>query len=324
MLQQTQVATVVPYFERFVAAFPTLADLAAADEQQVLRLWEGLGYYRRARDLHRAARQIVTEHAGRFPDDPVAVARLPGIGRYMVGAILSQAFERRLPIVEANSTRVLCRLFGQAANPRAAGTQRWLWQRAEQLLPRRHVGAFNQALMELGQTVCTAKAPRCEACPLARDCVARQQGRQETIPAPAPPPRIVQVQEAAVVLRRDDCVLLGQRPARGRWAGLWEFPHGPLEVGETPEAAADRIVTSLTGLHSGPLTEVLTLRHGITRFRITMVCFEAMHRSGEYASPFYVAGRWVPPEQLATYPVSSPQRQLANWVIAGIRQRSLF
>ena len=228
MLQQTQVATVIPYFERFLSAFPTLADLAAAEEQDVLRLWEGLGYYRRARDLHQAARAIVARHNGRFPEDPTAVRGLPGLGRYTCNAVLSQAFDSRLPILEANSQRVLSRLFGRAEDPRQGPARRWLWQAAEEILPARDVGAFNQALMELGALVCTPAAPRCSSCPLAGRCVARQLGQQETIPARTAPPQVSRVEETAVVVRRGPTVLLVQRPQGGRWAGLWEFPHGPL------------------------------------------------------------------------------------------------
>ena len=173
MLQQTQVATVIPFFKRFLETFPTLADLAAAKEEQVLRLWEGLGYYRRARDLHRAARQMVAEHGGQIPQEPAILRTLPGIGRYTVGAILSQAFDRRLPILEANSQRVLCRLFGRREDPRRGPARRWLWEMAETLLPTRRVGAFNQALMELGALVCTPAAPQCAVCPVAVLCTAR-------------------------------------------------------------------------------------------------------------------------------------------------------
>ena len=182
MLQQTQVATVIPYFERFLHAFPTLADLASAAEHDVLHLWEGLGYYRRARDLHQAARQLVSLHGGQFPKEPQTLATLPGMGRYTVGAVLSQAFDRRLPILEANSQRVLCRLFGLREDPRNGPMRRVLWHLAEQLLPMRGAGQFNQALMELGALVCTATAPRCDDCPLATGCVARRLGLQERFP----------------------------------------------------------------------------------------------------------------------------------------------
>lgn len=323
MLQQTQVATVVPYFERFLSVFPTLASLAQASEQEVLRLWEGLGYYRRARDLHRAARQLVTEHDSRLPDDPQVWRNLPGVGRYMVGAILSQAFDRRLPIVEANSERVLCRLWGQPADPRTGPTRRWLWETAAAVLPRRRVGEFNQALMELGALVCTPVAPRCASCPLAADCVARRLGLQEQIPARAARPPTVEVHESAVIVRRGPRVLLVQRPPAGRWAGMWEFPHGELEPGESHEQAAQRLAQS-AGLRVDLGPELQTIRHGVTHHRITMVCFEARHRSGSLRSLFYQKGYWLEPARLHGYPVSSPQRRLARLLIAKVKQGRLF
>jgi A/G-specific adenine glycosylase len=324
MLQQTQAATVIPYFEQFLRAFPTVTALAAAEEQEVLRLWEGLGYYRRARDLHRAAREIVVQYNGQIPDDPVVLGRLPGLGRYTCNAVLSQAFDRRLPILEANSQRVLSRLFGRSEDPRQPAARRWLWQAAEDILPHRDVGTFNQALMELGALVCTPAAPRCSQCPLAARCVARKLGRQESIPARKPPPETVQVDEAAVVVRRQSQVLLVQRSAEGRWAGLWEFPHGPLLDGETYEAAVVRLLRQLTGLHVNSASELLTIRHGITRYRITLTCFEAEHAGGEFQSDFYVEGRWLSLADLAAYPVSSPQRRLARFLLSPSRQRRLF
>jgi A/G-specific adenine glycosylase len=325
MLQQTTVAAVVPYFERFLRAFPTLRALAAAPEQDVLRLWEGLGYYRRARDLHRAACQLTAAGADTLPDNPEVVRQLPGMGRYTLGAVLSQAFDRRLPILEANSLRVLCRLFGRRDDPRRGPAQRWLWQVAEDLLPARRVGDFNQALMELGALVCTPVAPRCCECPLAADCVARRLGLQAAIPARAPPPAITEVREAAVVIRRGGEVLLVQRPeSASRWANLWEFPHRPLDEGESYEAAAVRLASELAGLDVALGPELLTLRHGVTRYRITMACFEAESAAGEFRSEFYRQGLWVEPARLADYPVSAPQRRLAKALVAPNRQRTLF
>jgi A/G-specific adenine glycosylase len=324
MLQQTTVAAVVPYFERFLRAFPTLADLAAAPEQEVLRLWEGLGYYRRARDLHRAARRLAASHSGTVPDDPAVLGELPGMGRYTLGAVMSQAFDRRLPVLEANSLRVLCRLFGRTDDPRRGPVRRWLWQVAEDLLPARGVGDFNQALMELGALVCTPTAPRCGGCPLASDCVARRLGLQDAIPVKAPPPAITDVREAAVVIRRGPDVLLAQRPESAtHWANLWEFPHGPLGDGESHEEAAVRLARE-TGIDVALGPELLTLRHGVTRFRITMACFEAKYVRGRFRPDFYRQGLWLAPERLPDYPVSAPQRQLAKALLAPERQRTLF
>jgi A/G-specific adenine glycosylase len=323
MLQQTQVATVVPYFERFLQAFPTLPDLASAEEQAVLKLWEGLGYYRRARDLHRAARLLVAEHGGRVPTDADVFRALPGVGRYTAGAVLSQAFDHRLPILEANTLRVLCRLLSLRDDPRSGPAQRRLWRAAEELLPASAAGQFNQALMELGALVCTPRSPDCAACPLAGFCAARRLGLHAEIPAKAEAPETVAVREAAVVVRRGPNVLLVQRPARGRWAGMWEFPHGPLGDGETHEQAAARLLRELTGLRADLGDELLTLKHGITRFRITMVCFEAAYRKGVFRPGFYPRGEWVRPEQLSAYPVSVPQRRLAQALLAP-RQPRLF
>jgi A/G-specific adenine glycosylase len=324
MLQQTQVATVVPYFERFVRAFPDLVSLAAAAEQDVLRVWEGLGYYRRARDLHRAARRLLAERGGQIPNDPDALRGLPGMGRYTVGAILSQAYDRRLPIVEANSRRVLCRLFGQPGDPGRGPVRRWLWEAAAGLLPARRVGDFNQALMELGAVVCTAAAPRCDVCPLSGLCAARRRGLQAVIPPRRAAPEIVTVREVGVVVRRGPYVLLVERPGQGRWARMWEFPHREVAKGDPLDDAVGHLVGVLTGLRAEPGPELLTVRHAVTRFRITLVCFTARYRSGRFRSPFYRQGKWVRPEDLQHYPISRPQRRLAQALLHPDSQRRLW
>jgi A/G-specific adenine glycosylase len=315
MLQQTQVATVIPYYHRFLKAFPTLTALADASEVEVLRLWEGLGYYRRARDLHRAARLIVQRFQGKVPCDPEHFATLPGIGRYTLGAVLSQAFDRRLPILEANSLRVLSRWFACRQNPRKGAAQRWLWQAAECLLPRRRVGEFNQAVMELGALLCTPRQPVCTRCPVADHCAARREGLQDELPVPPPTKTAIPVQEVGLILWRRRQVLLVQRPAQGRWANLWEFPHGVISAGESVPEARARVLQELTGLEAEFGPELATLRHGITRYQITLTCFQARHIHGRFRSAFYRRGEWVKPEQLPTFPLSVPQRQLAEMIL---------
>jgi A/G-specific adenine glycosylase len=312
MLQQTQVATVVPYFKRFLEHFPDLTSLARASEQQVLKLWEGLGYYRRAVHLHAAARRIVTEHGGHFPDDPTVLGTLPGFGRYTVGAVLSQAFDQRLPILEANSRRVLCRLFGIQVNPEKSLIQKRLWNLAEAMLPAKSPGEFNEALMELGALLCTPQSPRCVECPLTRHCRAFQSNLQDRIPRPKRRSAPRHVAETAVVVRRRNKVLIVQRPWHGRWPGMWEFPHGPNERGENCFAAAVRVLHDVVGIIADPVREIATLRHGVMQERITLVGVEARFVSGKLRSRFHAAARWVRLDQLQEQPLSSAQRRLVT------------
>ncbi|MBX7165992.1 MAG: A/G-specific adenine glycosylase [Pirellulales bacterium] len=312
MLQQTQVATVVPYFERFVARFPDVGTLAAAPEQAVLRHWEGLGYYRRARQLHRAAQQIVAEHAGEFPSDAEAVRRLPGIGRYTAGAILSIAFDRPEPILEANTLRVYSRLLGYRGDPRSTAGQKHLWKAAADWLPRRGAGAFNQALMELGATICTPRRPRCEECPVAALCRARALGLVEQIPPPARPPQIEQVHEVAVVIHRGRRVLVCQREPGERWAGLWDFVRipWPEPFPAVPDAAVKRQLVAAIKQATGQKVRLgdtlTTLRHQVTRFRITLTVVEATA-----ADPRDTA-RWLTLDELAHLPLSVTGRKIAD------------
>jgi A/G-specific adenine glycosylase len=322
MLQQTTVAAVAPRFERFLVEFPDVRALAAADEQAVLKAWEGMGYYNRARNLRRAAQQLVERNGGRLPDDPAVWAELPGVGRYILGAVLSQAFDRRLPVVEANTKRVLCRLFAQAGDTKSAPVQAWLWETASAVLPRKRAGDFNQALMELGALVCTPEKPDCPRCPLRADCLARREGIQDRIPRRPARPVVVQVREVCVVPRHGGRVLLARRPPGGRWANMWEFPRAVLEDGETLDRAARRLIASL-GLKATPGAELMTVRYGVTRFRMTMVCLEAAAEAKAFRPDYYEEGRWLRPAELAAYPVSSPQRKLAA-ALARPLSRGLF
>jgi A/G-specific adenine glycosylase len=327
MLQQTTVAAVVSYFERFVEELPTVEALAAADEQRVLRLWEGLGYYRRARHLYAAAKILVKDHGGELPDDPQVWAVLPGVGRYILGAVLSQAFDRRLPIVEANSLRVLARLFGYPGDPREGAGKAWVWAAAERLLPRKRAGDFNQSLMELGALVCTPTSPACGKCPLSADCVARREGLQDAIPPRKKPKAITFVNEVAVVVRKGGKVLLCQRPANaGRWQNMWEVPHAPRADGEDAVDAAVRVARELTGFDIKAGEELLTIRHGVTRYAITLVCLEAELAGGKFAPGSYTKAKWVALSDLADYPVSAPQRKLMTALARSpaTRQRRLF
>jgi len=314
MLQQTQVETVRPYFERFVRELPNIRALAEATEHQVLRLWEGLGYYRRARQLHRAAQVIVREHGGRFPRDPEAVRQLPGIGRYTAGAILSIAFNQRQPILEANTVRLLSRLLAYRGDTASPDGQRLLWATAEALLPQRAPGRFNQALMELGSQVCRPRSPLCQACPAALLCRARRAGCQAEIPPPKVKPATEAVREAAVLARRGGRVLLLQWPEGWRWAGLWDFPRFAVRGRRLAEVHRELVdnVCQLTGVTVRPGEHLQTLRHGVTRFRITLECYAAEYLCARHVAGRHLATRWLRPAELESYPLSSTGRKLAR------------
>lgn len=310
MLQQTQVETVRAYFERFTAAFPTVADLAAAEEQDVLRLWEGLGYYRRARSLHAAAQQVVAEHGGRMPTDVAGLMTLPGIGRYTAGAIVSIAYDTPAPILEANTIRLFTRLIAYAGKPTSAAGQRRLWGVAEEVLPTKLVARFNQALMELGSLVCTPTNPKCDECPVESHCRARAEGSIESLGPTTTKLKFTEVREAAVVVRRAGRVLIRQCSEGERWAGLWDFPRFDLKA-EGPLFATDELakkVAAQTGIHCEPGGLITTLKHGVTRFRITLECYEAEHAGGRLRKP----ARWVSLDDLADLPLSATGRKLVK------------
>lgn len=322
MLQQTQVATVRPYFERFLKSFPTIQALAQADEEEVLRHWEGLGYYRRARQLHAAAQRMVAEHGGQFPRDPEAVRALPGIGRYTAGAILSIAFDARQPILEANTLRLFSRLLAFRGEPTSATGGRLLWAMAEHLLPRQQVGAFNQALMELGSEICTPRGPACSECPVATLCPTNTAGLQGEIPVPKRRPVFEQRHEIAVVLRRRGQILLGRCPEGERWAGLWDFPRFEVQA-EAPLALEAEIRDKLrrrTGVVAEVGTRLTTFKHGVTRFRITLDCYQARYRSGPGAERELAELRWMALDALEQYPLCTTGRKLAHWLHAAERR----
>lgn len=310
MLQQTQVATVIPFFRRFMERFPTIASLAVASEQEVLRHWEGLGYYRRARHLHQAAQVVVAQHDGTLPAKADALAMLPGLGRYTVGAILSQAHDARLPVVEANVARILTRLFAWQEELESKTTQDWLWKTAESLLPRRHTGDHNQALMELGQTICTTGEPSCLLCPLRDDCLGRAKGLASTLPRRRAKQATTVVHERCIVLRKSGRVLLCQRAAEAsRWANMWEFPTAVTEGEVQPQ------IVELTGYRLKKLASLGILTYGITRYSVELEVVEAVHVGGKAHRRYYQQLAWVKPEQLDDYPLSVPQRRVAaRWV----------
>jgi A/G-specific adenine glycosylase len=324
MLVQTTVAAVIPYFERFMSRFPDVKSLAMADERDVLKAWEGLGYYRRARQLHSAARMIMREHGGRIPEDPAAIRALPGVGRYIAGAILSFAFDRPEPIVEANSQRVLARLLALREDLKTTSARERIWRAAERLVPASGAGAFNQALMELGALVCTPREPACLVCPLSPLCEARRLGLQDRLPTSTPKPPPAAVMEAGAVILREGRVLIVQRSLGGLWEQFWEFPTVHLEgvnpAGRPSGAAMDlaEVVKRLTGIgvRVGPPKK--TIRYSVTNHRVKLIVHLAKALSGTpKPGPGLVDVRWVEPEKLGEFTFSSAGRRLIDWIKEG-------
>ncbi len=293
MLQQTRVATVIPYFERFVARFPDVPALAAADRDEVLKAWEGLGYYRRVHHLKDAAELLVREGPGVVPEDPAALRALPGIGRYTAGAIGSQAFGRREPVVDGNVRRVLCRLWARAGDPRSKALQDWLWDTAGALVPADRPGAFNEALMELGATVCTDRKPRCGACPLAELCDAWRDGDPEGYPTRVARGPIPHLDVTAGIVRRGRRLLITRRRDEAMLGGLWEFPGGKLEQGETLEQCLVRELREELAIAVRVERPFVSVDHAYTHFKITLHTFLCRHSRGTPRDLGCAAHRWV-------------------------------
>jgi A/G-specific adenine glycosylase len=306
MLQQTRIETAIPYFERWMERFPTALALAGADAEDVLAAWSGLGYYSRARNLHRAATVLARDRGGALPETATELAKLPGIGRYTAGAIASQAFGRSEPVVDGNVARVLARLYGFELDVKSSGGARGLWEIAAALVPARSPGDFNQGLMELGQTICTPRKPRCGDCPLASACRARASGRQSELPrlprrrAAADKPLI---DLAATWVLRQGQVLLARRPARGLYGGLWELP-----AASSPDqlaAALPRLAleTAPAAVHEHELS------HRRMRIRVWR---GALARKPRRVPAPYAELRWHRLASIAALGVSSPTRVLAR------------
>ncbi|UCV28604.1 A/G-specific adenine glycosylase [Ferribacterium limneticum] len=301
MLQQTQVSTVMPYYLRFLGSFPDVQALAAAPIETVIEHWAGLGYYARARNLHRCAQQVVAAHGGSFPDSPEQLAELPGIGRSTAAAIAAFSFGRRAAILDGNVKRVLCRQFGIDGFPGATAVDRQLWTLAGSLLPDGDIEVYTQGLMDLGATLCTRSKPRCLECPVASGCVARRDGRQAELPTAKPRAKVPERTATFVLLSDGQRLLLERRPPSGLWGGLLVPPEGK------PDQVAARL-----GLQLGEQSPLPALKHAFTHFKLTLepvLCrIEPLAHLGE-------AGlEWIDLDKAADAGVPTPIRKLIRQV----------
>ncbi len=316
MLQQTQVDTVIPYYERFLKLFPTVRHLARADLSKVLKIWEGLGYYSRARNLHRGARMVLTQFGGKLPVTLHELLTIPGIGKYTAGAILSIAFNKEAPILDGNVKRVLSRVLAIRKDPRDAGSEQLLWKLSESLIPKGHASAFNQALMDLGATICTPRDPRCLLCPVRALCRAVVAGNPEEYPARKPKKSIPSVEAVAAVICSDGNVLLRQRPPHGLLGGLWEFPNWKSE-----EKGRLRLRSRLRNHIKKEMRMKVEVRESLGTFRQTYSHFKLtlhVYRTLAADCASKVEGAWVPVAKLHRYPMSRIHRRIAQ-VIADQR-----
>lgn len=287
MLQQTQITTVIPYYQRWLARFPTVETLAAASLDEVLKLWQGLGYYSRARNMHTAAQTIVEEWHGRFPTTAAHLQTLKGIGRYTAGAIASIAFDEPVPALDGNVIRIFSRLTDLPDDVTTSAARKQLWQLAADLVPAQRPGDYNQALMELGQTVCLPQTPHCLLCPLTSLCLARQRGTQLERPVKPPRKNTPHYDVAAGIIWQngqrgpDAKFLIAQRPLNGLLGGLWEFPGGKQEAGETLPEALKREIQEELAIEIEVGAFQTSVKHAYTHFRITLHAFHAIHLNGE-------------------------------------------
>jgi A/G-specific adenine glycosylase len=312
MLQQTRVETVIPYYQRWMAELPTLLALVSADQDQVLMLWEGLGYYKRALNLHKAARQIADQFAGELPQDIKSLESLPGIGRYTAGAISSIAFDQPAPILDGNIKRLFSRLFDISTPIQASQTVKELWQISEDLLPEHDPGEFNQALMEMGALVCLPKHPNCAACPLKSVCLANQQNLQDLRPVRDGKSPLPHLQVTAAVIEKNGKMLLAKRPAGGLLGGLWEFPGGKQEGNETlPETLIREIDEELAAVIQ--VGEYLgRYDHAYTHYKITLHAYQCTLVSDQMEMLYHTDLAWVTTTDMDSYPMGKLDRAIAE------------
>lgn len=317
MLQQTQIATVISYYERWMVLFPTVEALAEAPLEKVFKAWEGLGYYRRAHHLHSAAQVVVSQLGGQLPRDVEGLRKLKGIGRYTAGAIASIAYEIATPVLDGNVIRVLSRLTDLSADVTLRTTEKQLWELAADLVSAERPGDYNQALMELGQTICLPTKPQCHRCPVQSLCLARERGTQLERPVRPPRARTPHYDVVAgVIFREDGRFLIARRPLDKLLGGLWEFPGGKQEQGESLEEALVREIAEELAIEIRPNQLLLTINHAYTHFRITLHTFHATYVAGEPQHLGVIDHAWVSLAELGHFPFAQTDRQIIDYLSA--------
>lgn len=315
MLQQTRVEAVIPYFERWMRRFPNIQALANASQQDILSYWEGLGYYSRARNLHRASQIVVQQYEGKLPEDLQLLRKLPGIGRYTAAAIASIAFGQDEPTLDGNIRRVMARLFDVEIPARSAQGEKLLWNLAKQYLPAGQASQYNQALMDLGASICAPQKPQCKQCPVVGYCQAYAHGVQEERPVLAKRAAIPHYTVAAAIIHRSGNVLIAQRPQNGLLGGLWEFPGGKTQDGEDLPACLSREIREELGAAIQVEAAFGVYKHAYTHFRVTLHAFFCTLLGGEPRPIEASAIRWVRPPELSTFPMGKIDRQIASGLL---------
>ncbi|MEK6221285.1 MAG: A/G-specific adenine glycosylase [Chloroflexota bacterium] len=321
MAQQTRLETVIPYFERWMARFPTIQSLASADQQEVLSIWEGLGYYSRARNLHHAARVVVETHAGVLPKYVKTLRTLPGIGRYTAGAIASLAFQLDEPIVDGNIKRVYARIFNIKAQVNTPAGEKEIWVIAEKLLPKGKSRDYNQALMDLGATVCAPQNPKCRFCPLTKECQAYSLGIQDTLPNKKVKAKIPHHIVTAAVIKNKKQVLIAQRPQTGLLAGLWEFPGGKQEKYENLETCLRREIKEELGVDIQLEQKIGIYNHAYTHFKVTLHAFSCRINKGKPQALEADELHWVELNQLQDFPMGKIDRMISQDLMPLVQEK---
>src|SRR5262245_12424156 len=312
MLQQTQVQTVIPYYLRFLEQFPSIGELAHADTDALLKLWAGLGYYSRARNLQKAARIVLDQFNGEFPREYRDVLTLPGIGRYTAAAIVSIAFRESYAVLDGNVSRVLARLLRIAGDPKSSAIQSRLWTAAQRLLPADRPGDFNQAVMELGATVCSPRQPRCLLCPWTRHCLARQEGLQELLPQKVQREKTRKLLRAAVIIRHRGRFLIVRRSGRGLLEGFWEFPSTELRPNGSTMEIVRRFVAETYQARVESFEPFITVKHSITSRRIELQVFQARVAGGLKPNGHAMDCRWVRLRDMGQYPFAAASQRIVE------------